>query len=714
MEKFPLKLVAGHLTWRRSLLEAGLFLGVYITWLILRSPGSSSRSLVGSLAVVIPLATASLLLFSTRGHLAAPIRRSWVFMGFAWLCWFAGGLLRLYYVVFRGISMPAISLADGVNFLAYPLMSLALIFFPSGSRYLPSRFRFILDAAISSGVVVVLGWLVIARPLVQSAPGGLFQFLPLVYPMADLVLLTVLFNTLLSNPGARRTSLFWGGSLLAFLISDIVYSYQSLISGYQPGGWESIGWIVGGLVFCISVLVVPTPERDTPQGDPGPDLWTRLQNAMPVILVLVLIWFVLSDWRLRGTVSDFGLWTALLLSMGLIVRLGVRAGEVELFKYWQLFNGLPEPTFICDRQGMLLLANPAMERMMGERTTRPSLQDILVGDSHPGNLFAHGIDKPASLEVHLHNTDRTYLLSINPIITGEKKRNIAGVMYDISAQKGQQEALQKTYAELQTAWRQLEDLNTGLEAKVAERTTTLQIAYQQLEEQNIMLQAVDQLKSDFVSMVSHELRTPLTSLNGGLELILARPDRRPEDRLALQLMKKEVQRLTHFVENILNLSAMEAGRLEAQIEPVDLNLVIHDVLRSLSILPGAERLQIAIPADLPALLADESFLHSILTQLLDNALKYATTGAVLVEALRQGRKLRVQVTDAGPGIPPEKRRLLFGRFQRLDVHDSQAIYGYGLGLYLSRKLLLRMESDLHYAVPPGGGARFYFDLKVTP
>ena len=83
------------------------------------------------------------------------------------------------------------------------------------------------------------------------------------------------------------------------------------------------------------------------------------------------------------------------------------------------------------------------------------------------------------------------------------------------------------------------------------------------------------MKSDFVSMVSHELRTPLTSLNGGLELLLLQQDRSATDRSTLVLMKEEVERLTRFVENILNLSAVEAGRIQLSLQPVSLEEVLR-------------------------------------------------------------------------------------------------------------------------------------------
>ena len=221
------------------------------------------------------------------------------------------------------------------------------------------------------------------------------------------------------------------------------------------------------------------------------------------------------------------------------------------------------------------------------------------------------------------------------------------------------------------------------------------------------------MKSDFVSMVSHELRTPLTSLYGGLELLLLPEGRSSADRSTLILMKEEVERLTRFVENILNLSATEAGQFQLSVGRVSLEAVINTVCNKFGVNPAARQIRVHLPEDCPAVLADQVVLESIFNHLLDNALKYAPDSPVEVEAIREGNQMRLQVTDQGPGIPLAKRRLLFQRFQRLDASDSQSVYGYGLGLYLSRRMLQAMQSDLLFEAPPEGGARFYFLLKVA-
>jgi signal transduction histidine kinase len=709
------RLFPWQIRWKGILAEALLFLVAYITWLILRPPESSSRLLIGNLAVFAPLVTSVVLIFLTLPKINAHARPTWQFVGLALTFWAIGSGIRTFYEGLRGVQLPIFSAADVFSFLAYPLFFYALILYPFENRYAPSRFRFTLDAAISSGVVAALGWLTLVQPYIST---GLEALVPLLYPIVDLILLMILLNMLLANRNARRTTIIWGIGLLAIFISDYVFSILAQFGSSRAGGIESLGWVVGGLVFSLgSVIQADFQDNDGRLRGVGLDWGARIQNILPVTLVLALVWFVIMEWRISGEISVLGLWMSLLLSLVLIVRVGIRTGEAELYKYWQLFSSLAEPTFICDKHGKILLANPALIRALvmqeENQVVGRSLATIFGARSFPPEILERASRQECSLEIPLSPTQTPYLVALSPIFSDGRKVLIAGAAHDLSEQKRQKEEVQKAYDELKVVYGQLEELNQKLEQKVEERTATLQDAYRKMEEQNSMLQDLDKLKSDFVSMVSHELRTPLTSLNGGLELLLNRKGRSIPDLEPLSLMKNEVQRLTRFVENILDLSAMEAGRLEVQPIPISLAALAENVSAQFTSVPGAERIQVDLPEDLPPVVADPGFLNSVINHLVDNALKYAPSEAVTVDAVQQGGKLRVQVTDHGPGIPKEKRPLLFKRFQRLDARDSQVVYGYGLGLYFSQRMLQAMGSKLAFEEPPRGGARFYFLLKVA-
>jgi signal transduction histidine kinase len=177
------------------------------------------------------------------------------------------------------------------------------------------------------------------------------------------------------------------------------------------------------------------------------------------------------------------------------------------------------------------------------------------------------------------------------------------------------------------------------------------------------------------------------------------------------LIQAEIQRLTRFVENILNVSAMEAGRFVLRPLKLSLPMIVSEVRNGWRNLPEINRIQLDVGDELPLVFADEVALRSVFGHLVDNALKYAPQSIVRIYAQLEDDRIRVEVRDFGPGIPADKRNLLFERFQRLEAKDSQAVYGYGLGLYLSQRLLRAMNSELHFEPPGDGGARFYFYLR---
>jgi PAS domain S-box-containing protein len=715
LQKFFPKFPPWQIKWKGVLLESILFLVIYLTWVIFRSPQSPSRLLVGSLSVLAPAVTSAILVFRSLGYIPVYSRRAWQFFGLGLICWAAGSAVRTFYEGIQGSALPIFSIADIFNFLAYPFLFSALISFPFENHYAPSWFRFLLDSLISSGAAAALGWLMLGRSVTLSS---IDQLAPLVYPIADLILLMILLNMLLANRNARPTLLLWGIGLLGVFVSNYLYSLLAPANGYQAGGLESIGWTLGSLLFGVGVVYFAFAQtKEAGKTEQELDLGNRIQNILPITLVLALCWFILFDWRVSGRPSSVGVWMALFLAIALVVRLGVRAGEVELNKYWQIFSNIAEPTFICDGKGKILLGNPALARTLdlGDeyQIIGKSLITIFDEQTLPHDLFQRAAQNDYSFEVQLRPHRTPYLLTLSPIFSEGRRVLLAGAAHNLSDQKHQQQAIQTAYDELHLVYSKLENLNAQLEEKVQERTRTLSEALDQLEEKNKLLQVLDQLKSDFVSMVSHELRTPLTSLNGGLELLLNQKDRPRTDRNTLLLMKNEVQRLTHFVENILNLSAMEAGRIEVNLMPLSLSAVIEVVCNKLNTIPGVERIQVDSLDDIPKIVADEMILQSIFNHLLDNAIKYAPEGPIMINAIRLGKKIRVQVTDSGPGIPKEKRALLFHRFQRLDVKDSQSVYGYGLGLYISQRMLRAMQSELGFEAPPEGGARFFFDLKVA-
>ncbi len=699
---------------RGILIESLLFVLVYAVLLLILPQDAPARVFAENMAILTSSLTAAILVFLSLPALPPATRPAWFMLALALLAWAVADFTQIFYLL---VNVPLLLFApDSVNLVAYMLAAFGLLRYPSESRYAPTSFRLILDAVISSGVIATLGWLMLVQPLVAAPDAQLIRVVSAIYPIADIILLTLLFSISLSSLMPRITAIFLGLGLAAYAISDYIYISMNLFS-FAPAGLAGLGWLAGPLLIGIGAVFEKSEQGrsvvSVRQTDTG--LSAQFQKVLPVALVLVLFWYVITGWRLRGTFSTVGLWMSLALGLMLVVRLGIRAGEAELSNYWQLFKNLGEPAFICDARGRIILSNPAFHQL------EPSEEeDLILFDVFP-DLSAAALDAVSKQEsagamevnAHLRKLRTPYLLSLNPVVTESRQVLVAGVAHNMSEEIRQRNAIQAAYDELQTVHVQLEALNTGLEQKVAERTANLMDAYRRLEEQNKALQELDQLKSDFVSMVSHELRNPLNNLGGGLELLLARPTSRGGDKGTLALMQAEVRRLTRFVESILDVSAIEAGRLK--LHPTRLSLVpifVH-IGKHWGSAQDASRIEVELQPDLPEVIGAQAALESVLRHLVDNALKYAPDGPVVVSASRDNGQVRIRVRDFGPGIPEDKQNLLFERFQRLDAKDSQSVYGYGLGLYLSRRLLEEMGSTLTFDAPADGGTRFTFCLKVA-
>lgn len=699
-------------------IESLLFVALYIALLYLFSQNATALVWIESLAVMVSTFTAALLIFFSLSRMAAVVRHAWFMLAVALLVWTIVALLKL---LFNLISTPpqlSQPLAASISMAAYIFAAYALLRLPSGGRYAaPTRFRFILDVLISSVAVAGLGWLMLAPPALNSLTVQLALVITLSAPIADLILLVIFSSVLLTSVIPRVAATYLAAGLVAFALSDYLASSLEILGLFRPGSLISLGWVGGALLIGIGGMHenLGLKESNSYSRRLETSLSAQFQKVLPIALVLVLFWYVFTDWRLRGSYSAIGVWMGLVLGLMLIVRLGIRVGEAELNNYWQLFKNLGDPAFICDATGKIILSNPAFQQLETQSEESQTLFSVFADlpDTALRNVPEKKSAEALEVNVSLKEREIPYLLSLNPIVTESRQVLIAGVAHNLSEQIQQRNTIQAAYDELHAVHNQLEELNAGLEQKVAERTATLMDAYRRLEEQNIALQELDRLKSDFVSMVSHELRNPLNNLGGGLELLLARSKSQKTDKNALVLMQTEVRRLTRFVESILDVTAIEAGRFKLHLAPVSLDPVFESIGQHWGESYMRERIQVELQPDLPKVTAAQDALESVLLHLVDNAIKYAPDGPVIVSAVQKKRQVRIQVRDFGPGIPDDKQNLLFQRFQRLDAKDSQFVYGYGLGLYLSRRMLEEMGSTLKYDAPDDGGARFSFTLKVA-
>jgi two-component system phosphate regulon sensor histidine kinase PhoR len=184
----------------------------------------------------------------------------------------------------------------------------------------------------------------------------------------------------------------------------------------------------------------------------------------------------------------------------------------------------------------------------------------------------------------------------------------------------------------------------------------------------------------------------------------------------LKIMERNIERLHRLIEDLLDLSRIESRDLKLEREPIDLGQAARHALLLFDERAQAKQLRLstAIPADVPAVRADRRALDQVLSNLLDNAVKYCTPGAaVTVKAERADGVLRVSVEDTGPGIDAVHLPRLFERFYRVDTGRSRELGGTGLGLSIVKHLVEAMQGRVSVESLPGKGTTFSFTLPLA-
>jgi len=224
----------------------------------------------------------------------------------------------------------------------------------------------------------------------------------------------------------------------------------------------------------------------------------------------------------------------------------------------------------------------------------------------------------------------------------------------------------------------------------------------------------DLAKSEFVSTVSHELRTPMTSIKGYADLMLlgAAGGMNEEQKRFVSIIKSNADRLTVLVNDLLDISRIEGGRVELDIETMRLEVAVDQVVASLRARVEEKGLSlfVNVPPDLPPVLADRDRVIQILTNLVGNASQYTRAGSITVTARRMNNLARIDVADTGIGVAPEDQAKVFDRFFRSDDAAVQEFSGTGLGLAIVKSLVEMQHGQIWLESELGKGSTFSFTL----
>ena len=262
---------------------------------------------------------------------------------------------------------------------------------------------------------------------------------------------------------------------------------------------------------------------------------------------------------------------------------------------------------------------------------------------------------------------------------------------------------------------EIQQLNANLSNQVAERTRELAEKVEQLARANAELHKLDQMRSEFVSLVTHQLRAPLTNMNGAVAQIATNcAMMNPTCDRMVVILHQQVERLDRLVRDVLNTASIEAGTLSLHPEPISVLPTVRQVIDQICARTAGRTFHLPDKPGLPLVFADRDRVAEVLANLCDNADKYSPPDKPIIVAARADEtEVTLSVRDFGAGIPPRDLERVFDKFYRADNSDSQAAYGYGLGLYVCRRLVQAHQGCIWAENHPDGGAVFSFTLPIA-
>jgi ammonium transporter len=388
----------------------------------------------------------------------------------------------------------------------------------------------------------------------------------------------------------------------------------------------------------------------------------------------------------------------LLLSVGTQLGRVVERQRSEEARLRALIDNMPANVYLRDLGGRFILVNRQYEEFWGLR------QDDIRGKT----LFE--VDAMSGLEVKPDENARD---DREALAAGEPRRREKRVV-----REGKEHVLADVrFPVLDSAGRVVAVAGIDIDVTAQKRTEAeLAELLRRVEMARDAAMEAGSAKSRFLANMSHELRTPLNAIIGFTRLVSRNADTLPErqvDNLSKILVSAE--HLLTLIDEILDLSRVEAGEVGLDIAEVDIAEVMQEVTESLEPLVDRPRVRLGIEAGpgLPPVVSDRDKIKQILLNLVSNAIKYTDKGSVALRAEADDGRLRVAVADTGVGIPGDELGRIFDEFHRADSASARRRHGTGLGLTISRRLARTLRGDIAVESRLGVGSTFTLDLPLN-
>ena len=382
-----------------------------------------------------------------------------------------------------------------------------------------------------------------------------------------------------------------------------------------------------------------------------------------------------------------------------------------------ILENVSDPILVTDEQTNIVLMNPEADRLFvvddDAATDRVARQQIQANDTRFTTLISNFLLRPEHLQIErLTIMDPESGVEFPAEVASSKILNTRGepiaivsVVHDLTQAQDNERLAEE-----------LQQLNDQLEDRIRRATLELEERNRRLQWQSYELEKASRLKSEFLANMSHELRTPINVILGYTSLLRERiyGDLTSQQDEALEKTYHTSQHLLALINDILDLSKIEAGKMSLHIELVQVPDLIAELSESLLPMVRAKGLKYVtdVAEALPVVHTDRTKLKQVLLNLLSNAIKFTQHGQITLQAtpLPSGNGVRLVVSDSGIGIKPEHMEAIFEDFRQLDQSHTREYGGTGLGLSITKKLLSRLGGIVSVQSTYGVGTVFTVEL----
>ena len=668
----------------------------FITWLVFRIGGDLVTIAVDDIGeAVAAFAAALCCVLAARRHTGRQ-RLGWALLAASAATWGVGEVVWSVYEVGLGIEVPYPSAAD-IGFLgAMPLTAAGILCFFSTSRGTSTRLRLWLDGAIVFLALLFVAWTLGLRTVYLDPEDPLFEkIIDLAYPVGDIVIGTIL---VLAIRRARdelhgRLLLLLGG-LAAISIADSAFAYLTATGAYGANGsLLDAGWVAGYLMIGLAALWPAAPARKVEEvwKEQPIDTW---QLALPWVAILC-VGFTAIGMALTG--FEFGPVRTVLIGM---IAILVMISQVYAH-------------------------NESMSLLVASRRSAAILNDIIL--FAPLGVVRIGVDlkiiqaNPRFAELLRRPPLEIFGAPLTSFLPPEEAARAAAVFGALSegsveAAESEAEAIRGDGTNMWLHWsatavRKANGKADYFVAMFNDTTARHQAEVAAVANLNV-LERLNRLKSEFLTMVKHEFRTALVGIQGFSELM------RDSERLDFPTVQAfatdiydDAHRLDGLLDRMLDLDMAE--KVVIHHAPVAIGGVVSQAVARARTSALTQTITIELDADLPLVDGDAAQLAQLLWILLENAINYSPPGGeISVSGRAEPGQVVISVRDHGAGMPADFDDQLFARYQWSANNPTTKVMGTGLGLPMARQIVEMHGGRIWFESEVGTGSDFHFSLPL--